>query len=159
MSTLKYRIEDREKIENSNIVKVVTDNDGFALYFSRYPIPFHRDEESSQSHYKHLGFYTFRKDFLLKFCSLPVGKLETTEKLEQLRALEHGYRIKVVEVTSDSIDVDTPEDIKKVDGSPNMILGDCYINGKDIDQYIIGVVVKDIRDNGVIAQAIREQLM
>jgi 3-deoxy-manno-octulosonate cytidylyltransferase (CMP-KDO synthetase) len=115
MSTLKYRIEDREKVRNMNIVKVVTDNNGFALYFSRHPIPFHREKDSSWNHYKHLGFYAFRKDFLINFCHLPIGELETAEKLEQLRALEHGFRIKVVEVMSDSIDVDTPEDIKKVE--------------------------------------------
>ncbi|MFC1869234.1 3-deoxy-manno-octulosonate cytidylyltransferase [Thermodesulfobacteriota bacterium] len=115
MGTLKYRIEDENEVENSNIVKVITDNDGFALYFSRSPIPFYRDSKSEHAHYKHLGFYVYRMDFLLKFSRLTGGVLEAAEKLEQLRALEHGYRIKVVETGSDSIEVDTPEDIKKVE--------------------------------------------
>jgi 3-deoxy-manno-octulosonate cytidylyltransferase (CMP-KDO synthetase) len=115
MSTLKYRITGKEEIENSNIVKVVTDNEGFALYFSRYPIPFFRDGERSGPYYKHLGFYAYRKDFLIKFSGLPVGVLEAAEKLEQLRALEHGFKIKVVETASDSLEVDTPGDIIKVE--------------------------------------------
>ncbi len=115
MSTLKYRITGREEIENTNIVKVVTDKDGFALYFSRYPIPFFRDGERSGPYYKHLGFYAFRKDFLIEFSSLPVGVLEVAEKLEQLRALENGFKIKVVETDSDSPEVDTPGDIIRVE--------------------------------------------
>ncbi len=116
MSTLKYRITDRNEIENINIVKVVTDNDGFALYFSRYPIPFNRDPESSVVHYKHLGLYAYRRGFLAEFSRLPIGRLEAAEKLEQLRALENGFKIKVVETASDSVEVDTPADIKKVEG-------------------------------------------
>lgn len=115
MATLKYRITDKKEVENINIVKVVTDNAGFALYFSRHPIPYYRDMGSSTEHYKHLGLYAFRKGFLEKFSNLPVGRLETAEKLEQLRALENGYKIKVVEITSDSVEVDTPEDIKRVE--------------------------------------------
>lgn len=115
MSTLKFRIEDREEAENSNIVKVVTDDKGFALYFSRCPIPYFRDTRSQETHYKHLGFYAFRKDFLIRFSRLSTGRLENAEKLEQLRALEHGFRIKVVETAFDSVEVDTPEDIMKVE--------------------------------------------
>jgi len=115
MATLKHRITGRDEIENSNIVKVITDNNGFALYFSRYPIPFYRDPESSVGHYKHLGLYAYRKGFLAEFARLPIGKLEAAEKLEQLRALENGFKIKVVETASDSIEVDTPADIKKVE--------------------------------------------
>ncbi len=115
MATLKYRITDKKEIENINIVKVVTDNAGFALYFSRHPIPFYRDRGSSEAHYKHLGLYAYRKGFLEKFNRLPVGRLEAAEKLEQLRALEHGFKIKVVETASDSIEVDTPEDIKRAE--------------------------------------------
>ena len=115
MATLKYRITDKKEIENINIVKVVTDNAGFALYFSRHPIPFYRDKGSSEVYYKHLGLYAFRKGFLEKFSRLPVGRLEAAEKLEQLRALEHGFKIKVVETASDSIEVDTPEDIKRAE--------------------------------------------
>lgn len=117
MSTLKYRIRDEFEIEDSNIVKVVCDDNDFALYFSRCPIPFHRDQERPESwvFFKHLGFYAYRKRFLLEFNSLPKGKLENAEKLEQLRALEFGFPIKVMEVSSDSVEVDTPGDIKKVE--------------------------------------------
>ena len=115
MSTLKYRINDPSEVNNSNIVKVVTDNNDFALYFSRWPVPFYRENSPAQDHYKHLGFYAYRKEFILEFNRLPCGKLENSEKLEQLRALENGYRIKVVETDSDSIEVDAPEDIRKVE--------------------------------------------
>ena len=115
MSTLKIMIGDDREVKSNSIVKVVTDNEGFALYFSRHPIPFYRDSESRQTHYKHLGFYAYRVDFLIKFNRLPVGILEAAEKLEQLRALENGFRIKVMEIASDSVGVDTPEDIKKVE--------------------------------------------
>ena len=115
MSTLKYRITDPSEISNSNIVKVVTDNNDFALYFSRWPVPFYRERPSEQDYFKHLGFYAYRKEFILEFNRLPGGKLENAEKLEQLRALENGYRIKVVESNSDSIEVDAPEDIRKVE--------------------------------------------
>ena len=115
MGTLKYRIRDEAEIDNPNHVKVVTDSEGFALYFSRSPIPFFRDSKSNIVYYKHLGFYAYRNDFLLKFATLPVGKLESSEKLEQLRALEYGFRIKVVETAFDSVEVDTPEDIMKAE--------------------------------------------
>lgn len=115
MSTLKYRISDEREIENTNHVKVVTDREGFALFFSRAPIPFFRNTRSNRIYYKHLGFYAYRRDFLTKFSSLPVAELESIEKLEQLRVLESGFRIKVVETTFDSVEVDTPEDIKKVE--------------------------------------------
>ncbi|MGD8229571.1 MAG: 3-deoxy-manno-octulosonate cytidylyltransferase [Desulfobacteraceae bacterium] len=115
MSTLKYRITDEREIDDPNHVKVVTDKEEFALFFSRSPIPFFRDSSSKQIYYKHLGFYAYRRDFLIKFGSLPVGDLESSEKLEQLRALEYGFRIKVVETPFDSIEVDRPEDIEKVE--------------------------------------------
>jgi len=115
MSTLKYRISDPAEINNSNIVKVVTDHNDFALYFSRWAIPFYREKSSTQKYYKHLGFYAYKKDFILEFNRLPGGTLENSEKLEQLRAIENGYRIKVVESDSDSIEVDAPEDIRKVE--------------------------------------------
>jgi 3-deoxy-manno-octulosonate cytidylyltransferase (CMP-KDO synthetase) len=116
MSTLKYRIRDEIEIDNPNHVKVVTDREGFALFFSRSPIPFFRDSRSNMVYYKHLGFYAYRNDFLLKFGTLPVGELESSEKLEQLRALEHGFKIKVVETAFDSVEVDTPADIEKAEG-------------------------------------------
>ena len=115
MGTVIYRLKDEDEIQNINIVKVVADDNGFALYFSRSRIPFYRESTSGNAYYKHLGFYAYRKGFLLKFSRLPAGKLETAEKLEQLRALEHGYKIKVVETLHDSVEVDAPEDIQKVE--------------------------------------------
>ena len=115
MSTLKYRITDEQEIDNPNHVKVVTDKEGFALFFSRSPIPFFRNSKSNRVYFKHLGLYAYRQDFLTTFRRLPVGELESSEKLEQLRALEHGFRIKVVETRFDSIEVDTPADIKRVE--------------------------------------------
>lgn len=121
MSTLVSEITDASDLCNQNIVKVVTDNKDFAVYFSRSPIPFPRDNmENSNtckpvaSFLKHIGIYAYTKEFLLKFTSLPQGQLEKTEKLEQLRAIENGYRIKVIKTKFDSIPVDIPEDINKV---------------------------------------------
>ena len=115
MSTLKYRIEDEKELINPNNVKVVTDREGFALFFSRHPIPFYRDSVSPTLHYKHLGLYGYRMDSLIRFGHLPVGELESAERLEQLRALEYGFRIKVIETLFNSIEVDSPEDIKEVE--------------------------------------------
>jgi 3-deoxy-manno-octulosonate cytidylyltransferase (CMP-KDO synthetase) len=115
MSTLMNKIKEDRELFDTNNVKVAVDNNGYALYFSRLPIPFCRDQESKTTHYKHLGFYAYRKEFLLKFTELSYGLLEEAEKLEQLRALEHGFKIKVVETIFDSIEVDTPEDIKIVE--------------------------------------------
>ena len=118
MATLKKRIESREELENGSVVKVVTDGNGFALYFSRAPIPCVRDEAkgafSSRLYYKHVGLYVYRRDFLLHFASLPPTPLEEAEKLEQLRALENGYRIRVVETAFDSVAVDTVDDLNRV---------------------------------------------
>ena len=119
MSTLKYRINNPAEIDNSNIVKVVTDNNDYAIYFSRSTIPFYREDFSAGQYFKHLGFYAYRKDFILEFSRLPGGELEGAEKLEQLRAIENGYKIKVVEAGSDSIEVDAPEDIIKVENLIN----------------------------------------
>lgn len=115
MSTLMYKLKEDQGLHDTNKVKVSVDNNGYALYFSRLPIPFCRDHESKTIHYKHLGVYAYRKEFLSTFINLSYGLLERTEKLEQLRALEHGFKIKVVETMSDSIEVDTPEDIKIVE--------------------------------------------
>jgi 3-deoxy-manno-octulosonate cytidylyltransferase (CMP-KDO synthetase) len=115
MGTLKYRIKESKDIENPNIVKVVTDHNDFAIYFSRFPIPFYRDQQSHQVHHKHIGIYIYRKDFLITFSRLPEGILEASEKLEQLRALENGFKIKVTETASNSLEVDRPEDIKKAE--------------------------------------------
>ncbi len=115
MTTLKHRISDPSNVRNPNHVKVVTDSQGFALYFSRHPIPYYRDSGTSDTHFKHLGFYGFRMGFLLQFTRLQEGVLESAEKLEQLRALEHGFRIKVVETSFDSVEVDAPEDVARVE--------------------------------------------
>jgi len=117
MSTLIYKIVRKEEINDPNHVKTVFDRHGMALYFSRSPIPFQRnpDEPVPPTYYKHLGFYAYRKGFLLTFVGLPEGEWERFEKLEQLRALEYGYAIKVVLTTHDSVEVDTPKDLKRVE--------------------------------------------
>jgi len=115
MSTLKYKIRGEKEVKNPNYVKVVTDAKGFALYFSRSPVPFFRDSRSSKTHYKHLGFYAYSMAFLKQFANLPVGRLESSEKLEQLRALENDFKIRVMETAFDSVEVDAPEDLQKVE--------------------------------------------
>jgi 3-deoxy-manno-octulosonate cytidylyltransferase (CMP-KDO synthetase) len=113
MATLKKRIEDAEDFTDANVVKVVTDLSGNALYFSRSPIPLVRDG-GGFAFFKHIGLYVYRRDFLLRYRYLPVGPLERAEKLEQLRALENGFPIKVTETSYDSIGVDTPADLEKI---------------------------------------------
>jgi 3-deoxy-manno-octulosonate cytidylyltransferase (CMP-KDO synthetase) len=113
MGTLKKRIEDPREVDDPNVVKVVTNRAGDAIYFSRCPIPFHRDGMPSR-HDKHIGLYVYRRDFLLNYAALPVGPLEQAERLEQLRAIENGYSIRVVETEYESIGVDTPEDLDRV---------------------------------------------
>lgn len=117
MATLIYKIIRKEEIRDPNHVKTVFDRHGNALYFSRSPIPFQRDPDElvPPTYYKHLGFYAYRKGFLLTFVGLPEGEWERFEKLEQLRALEYGYRIKVVLTEHDSIEVDTPNDLRRVE--------------------------------------------
>jgi 3-deoxy-manno-octulosonate cytidylyltransferase (CMP-KDO synthetase) len=112
MATIKKRIEDSREISDPNVVKVVTDLAGNAIYFSRCPIPFVRD--TSGSHFKHIGLYVYRREFLLAYSGLPVGPLERAERLEQLRALENGYRVRVVETEYESLGVDTPADLERV---------------------------------------------
>ena len=117
MATLIYKIVRPEEIDDPNHVKTVFDRHGNALYFSRASIPFQRNPEElvRPTYYKHLGFYAYRKGFLLTFVGLPEGEWERFEKLEQLRALEYGYRIQVVLTNHDSIEVDTPRDIERVE--------------------------------------------
>ena len=115
MATIRKKITDIEEINNPNIVKVICDKDGFAIYFSRFPIPFYREKIENMIYYKHLGIYAYTKDFLFTFKNLPFSYLEDAEKLEQLRAIEAGYKIKVIETSFDSIGVDTEEDLKKVE--------------------------------------------
>jgi 3-deoxy-manno-octulosonate cytidylyltransferase (CMP-KDO synthetase) len=133
MSTVRRRITDEREWRDPNVVKVVVDRDGFALYFSRAPVPFVRPSVSGLRHplgpggagtlppelrdsgpWKHIGLYVYRRDFLLTFAGLPPTPLEQAESLEQLRALEHGYRIRTIEVTEDSIGVDTADDLELV---------------------------------------------
>jgi 3-deoxy-manno-octulosonate cytidylyltransferase (CMP-KDO synthetase) len=112
MATLKEKISSLEDYHNPNIVKVVTDRQGWALFFSRAPIPYRAKDGKG---YKHIGIYAYRRDFLLEFIKLPSSDLELAENLEQLRALEFGYRVKVAEVKGGSINVDTLSDFQKVE--------------------------------------------
>jgi 3-deoxy-manno-octulosonate cytidylyltransferase (CMP-KDO synthetase) len=113
MSSLRRRIDDRGERENPNVTKVVVDQRGYALYFSRAPIPFaRRDGEPAQA-WRHVGLYVYTRACLLTLAALPATPLEKSEALEQLRALEHGIRIMVMETRHDSIGVDTPEDLER----------------------------------------------
>lgn len=114
MGTLMHKIKNEEDLSNPNVVKVVTDKSGFALYFSRSLIPYPRYSEGHRA-FEHIGIYSYQKDFLLKFAELKPTPLETSESLEQLRALENGYRIKVVLTKQKyiALSVDTPEDLEK----------------------------------------------
>ncbi|MFW5999798.1 MAG: 3-deoxy-manno-octulosonate cytidylyltransferase [Halanaerobiaceae bacterium] len=112
MTTLIRKL-DQEEINDPNVVKVVTDKDGNALYFSRASIPYIRDNRSGRF-YKHIGLYVYRREFLLQYTSMEPTPLEMAESLEQLRVLENGYRIRAVETELDSIGVDTPEDLERV---------------------------------------------
>lgn len=113
LASLMFEIKDTAEIENPNNVKVVTDQNGFALYFSRSVIPYPRDINAGVRYMKHIGIYAFRKQALLDFYRLPMKSLEASEKLEQLRYLEFGKRIKMVETNQGSIGIDTPEDLEK----------------------------------------------
>jgi 3-deoxy-manno-octulosonate cytidylyltransferase (CMP-KDO synthetase) len=114
MSTLRRRIDDPDEYLNPNVTKVVVDREGYALYFSRAPIPFVRDGCPPASAWRHIGLYVYRRDLLLQLAGLEPTELERSEALEQLRALEHGIRILAVETNYDSIGVDTPEDLERV---------------------------------------------
>jgi len=119
MATLKKRIEDPREVQDPNVVKVVTDRQGDAIYFSRSPIPYLRGDgaaagETRGAYYKHLGMYVYRREFLIGYPALDVGPLERAERLEQLRALENGHRIRVVETECESVGIDTPEDLERV---------------------------------------------
>lgn len=114
VSTVAKKITDKKEINNPNTVKVVFDNDFNALYFSRSVIPYDRDGNGKASYYRHYGLYIYRKDYLMKITKLPESPLEKTEKLEQLRVLENGGKIKIVLTNKDSVSIDTPEDLNKV---------------------------------------------
>jgi 3-deoxy-manno-octulosonate cytidylyltransferase (CMP-KDO synthetase) len=113
MSTLRRRIDDPADFMNPNVTKVVVDLNGYALYFSRSPIPYVRADATAAQPWRHVGLYVYRRDCLLRLASLAPTGLEKSEALEQLRALEHGIRIKAVETQYDSIGVDTPEDLER----------------------------------------------
>ena len=112
MATVKTPIRDEAEQKNPNNVKVVTDLNGYALYFSRSLVPYPRN--AGETVYKHIGIYAYRRDFLLKFAKMPAAPLEKSESLEQLRALQYGYRIKVIETEQKFVGVDTEEDLRAV---------------------------------------------
>jgi 3-deoxy-manno-octulosonate cytidylyltransferase (CMP-KDO synthetase) len=142
MGTLAKRVGTRSEIFDPNTVKVVCNEDGYAFYFSRAPIPFHRDIFATEARrygsaeaafddgfltsglfmYKHIGIYSYRRDVLLELSRLKPSRLEAIEKLEQLRALEHGYRIKVRETLFETVGVDTPEDLERIEKCLNSSL-------------------------------------
>lgn len=113
LASLMVHITDADEIKNPNTVKVIIDQSNFALYFSRSPIPYLRDDNVNVTYYKHKGVYAFRKQAILDFYRLPMKTLEAAEKLEQLRYLEYGKRIKMVETNIQGIEIDTPEDLER----------------------------------------------
>jgi 3-deoxy-manno-octulosonate cytidylyltransferase (CMP-KDO synthetase) len=125
IGTLAKKIERAEEILDTSVVKVVRDIDGYALYFSRAPIPYHRDEwkdlsriadhESHFTAFKHVGIYSYRREALLRLTGMRPSALEKVERLEQLRALENGFRIKVGETLLETVGIDTPEDLERVE--------------------------------------------
>ncbi len=115
MSTLVYKMTDNNGYKNPHDVKAVLDNKNFAIYFSRSPLPYYSDKSRELIFYKHLGVYAYKRIFLEKFTSTPCGNLEKIEKLEQLRALEYGFKIKAIITGYDSPAIDIPEDIKKAE--------------------------------------------
>lgn len=121
MVTLKKRITSQNDIENPNIAKIITDVNNNAIFFSRSVIPYNRDNLENVKYYKHIGVYGYKKEFLMKFSELPRSSLECAEELEQLRALENGYPIRVVETQYQSIGVDLPEHIAIVEREMNYV--------------------------------------
>lgn len=113
MCTLKHAMKSWEDVENPNQVKVVTDKKDYALYFSRSPIPYPRNKREDL-YFKHIGIYGYHKDFVLEYAKMPTSPLESSESLEQLRVLEEGYKIKVLETKFESLGVDTLEDLERV---------------------------------------------
>ncbi len=113
VASLMREITDEEAIQNPNNVKVITDQFGFALYFSRSVIPYPREKNVGVRYFQHIGVYAFRKKALMDFYSLPMKSLEASEKLEQLRYLEYGKKIRMIETTHVGIGIDTPEDLER----------------------------------------------
>ena len=113
LASLMVEIHEWDEISNPNTVKVIVDQRNFALYFSRSPIPFPRDKNAGSKYYKHKGIYAFRKQALLDFTALPMQMLEATEKIECIRYLEYGKKIKMVETSVEGVEIDTPEDLER----------------------------------------------
>lgn len=113
LASLMVELKDEEQINNPNTVKVIVDQHNFALYFSRHPIPYPRDVNVGAKYFKHKGIYAFRKQALLDFANLPMQSLEASEKIECIRYLEYGKKIKMVETLIDGVGIDTPEDLEK----------------------------------------------
>ncbi len=113
LASLMVEITDWEEINNPNTVKVIVDQNSFALYFSRSPIPYPRDKEAGARYFKHKGIYAFRKEALLDFTVMPMQFIEATEKIECIRYLEYGKRIKMVETKVQGVEIDTPEDLER----------------------------------------------
>ena len=113
LASLKTPMHDQEEINNPNNVKVITNKENLALYFSRFPVPYPRDTTTGVTYYKHIGVYAFRKQALMDFYRLPMLELEATEKIECIRYLEYGKSIKMVETDFRGIGIDTPEDLEK----------------------------------------------
>ena len=113
LASLKVQITNKEDIENPNNVKVITDVNNMAIYFSRSVIPFHRDSSIDVKYYKHKGVYAFRKQALLDFYNTPITPLEAAEKIEAIRYQEIGKKIKMVETSVEAVGIDTPEDLEK----------------------------------------------
>jgi 3-deoxy-manno-octulosonate cytidylyltransferase (CMP-KDO synthetase) len=113
VASLMHLINDPDMIKNPNVVKVATDIQGNALFFSRSPIPYHRNMETHCPYYRHIGVYAYRKEVLLSFVKWPMGRLENIEKLEQLRYLENGIQIRMVATPFEAVGIDTPEDLLK----------------------------------------------
>src|SRR5690606_26300271 len=113
LASLKIKLSEKDEIENPNNVKVITDLAGFALYFSRSVILYSRDESYVTQYYKHIVVYAFRKSALLQFARLPISPLESAEKIECIRYLEHGMKIKMIETDFIGVGIDVPEDLEK----------------------------------------------
>lgn len=113
LASLMVEITDWDEINNPNTVKVIVDQRNFALYFSRSPIPYPRDKEAGARYFKHKGIYAFRKEALLEFTKMPMQFIEATEKIECIRYLEYGKKIKMVETSVEGVEIDTPEDLER----------------------------------------------
>ena len=113
LASLKIRLKNQEEVENPNNVKVITDLQNFAMYFSRSVIPFPRETSVEHLYYKHIGVYAFRKEALVKFANLEMTPLEISEKIEAIRYLEHGMKIKMIDTDFIGVGIDVPEDLEK----------------------------------------------